>query len=268
MNTHEHRRRQLLADYRDAIAPHDDDAARAWARLQSSPDDATPEPLARPGRGAWWWGLAALAAAAAAVWLARPAPDARVAAAASDRELSEHVSRDADASAVWGAAPTGAPMPAELPRLHVDPTGSSVPVRAPSPREPSPASSAPTDELSAAASGPREPPAPADAPRAADAIVPADAARPGDSLRAELDAIAQAREALDRGEPKLAIARIAEHRRRFPAGALAIEAAAIRAAALCRSGAPAQGRAEARALLERSEAAAYRALLRESCGLQ
>jgi hypothetical protein len=89
-----------------------------------------------------------------------------------------------------------------------------------------------------------------------------------DPLRAELDAIAAARAALERGDLDGALARVTTYRRRFPDGVLAIEARAIGAAARCRRGPLEDGRAQARAVLVDPGAAAYRDLLRVACDLQ
>ena len=89
-----------------------------------------------------------------------------------------------------------------------------------------------------------------------------------DPLRAELATIQAARSALGRGDVDDALARVASYRRRFGDGALAIEARAIGAAARCLKGPIATGREQALSLFAVVEAAAYRELLREACGLQ
>lgn len=70
-------------------------------------------------------------------------------------------------------------------------------------------------------------------------------------LAAELATIEAARAALLAGDPAEALARLAEHARRFPRGALVEEAAAAQIEALCQSGARARARGEAEAFARR-----------------
>lgn len=79
---------------------------------------------------------------------------------------------------------------------------------------------------------------------------PADAR--GDSgLAEELALVRAARAAIDAGDGETALARLAEHARRFTDGQLAIDRQALRVEALCKAGKGAQARAEA-TLFERA----------------
>ena len=89
-----------------------------------------------------------------------------------------------------------------------------------------------------------------------------------DPLRRELALVESARAAIERGDHPAALARLAEHARAFPSGALRPEARALRAIALCASDRAAQGRGEARTLLGDAEVSLFHARLRAACELQ
>ncbi len=77
--------------------------------------------------------------------------------------------------------------------------------------------------------------------------------------------IARAIQARRSGEPEAAMAAIAEHERRFPDGALAIERKVERVRALCAAGKPEQARGEARALARAHPERVAVAALGEGC---
>jgi type IV secretory pathway VirB10-like protein len=175
-----------------------------------------------------------VALAAAAVLLAmRAGPDR--AARLQDRESSH---------SNYGATP-----PSEAPTVHREPPAVSPP-RAATPAviavEPEPPRLAPVQRAA-----PRKP-----------------AKADEDPLHAELRVIEAARAALERGDHDTALARAGEHRRRFPTGALALEARSLRALALCGAGRWMQGRGEARMLLSDDPTSPYRDRLREACELR
>jgi hypothetical protein len=229
MSGSEERMRALVTGYRRAIAPAMVDRARIWNRLEL--DES---PTVRPaGRVAIVVGV--VVAAAAGVLLFAMRPSAQRSAEVRDRDASQSVD--------------------EVPERAVD----SAPQREP----PAPAIAAPP--LPAVVPVPESPPATLRKPR----VPPTRAAAPAeDPLRAELRLIEAAREALERGDYDATLARIGEHRRRFPDGELVLEARSIRALALCGAGRWMQGRGEARSLLQESTSSPYRDRLREACDVQ
>ena len=86
-----------------------------------------------------------------------------------------------------------------------------------------------------------------------------------DPLVRETSLLRQAEASLRADEPAEALDVLGEHAREFPQSSLAVERAALRVIALCRSGKQAQGRGEA-ALLERHAASKpYRERIRRAC---
>lgn len=226
----EDRMRALMTGYRRDIAPRASDRVRVWERLEAEAPDAH-ESRARP-RAVVIAGLVALAAAIVLLAM-RAAPD-------RSAQLREHES----SSSVYEATPAS-----ETPTVRRD----------------APRASAPTSPAPPVIAVEPEPPRPAPMRRAA-SVKPAPVHE--DPLHAELRVIEAARAALERGDHELALARAGEHRRRFPQGALALEARSLRALALCGAGRWMQGRGEARALLSDDATSPYRDRLREACDLR
>jgi outer membrane protein assembly factor BamD (BamD/ComL family) len=76
---------------------------------------------------------------------------------------------------------------------------------------------------------------------------------------------ARARAALIDEQPEQALARLAEHARRFPEGVLSEERQALRAVALCEAGRDADGDAAAQAFLREHPQAALAQRVRSAC---
>lgn len=113
------------------------------------------------------------------------------------------------------------------------------------------------------------PVAPAGAgPRGAPPPVALAPAGPGDALAAETALLAAARGSLD-SDPAAALARLDEHARAYPKGALAEERDVLRVEALCRAGRFEEGRRRGDALLAVHPAGLYasrlRTLLHQGC---
>ena len=229
MSGSEERMRALVTGYRRAIAPAMVDRARIWNRLEL---DESP---VRPARGRIAIVVGVVVAVAAGVLLFTMRPSAQRSAEVRDRDASQSVD--------------------EVPERTVD----SAPQREP----PAPAIAAPP--LPAVVPVPESPPLAIRRPRVPPtrAVVPTE-----DPLRAELRLIDAAREALERGDHDAALARIGEHRRRFPDGEIVLEARSIRALALCGAGRWMQGRGEARSLLQDSTSSPYRDRLRDACDVK
>lgn len=125
-----------------------------------------------------------------------------------------------------------------------------VPTRAPADREPAPTHAArpdrPVPQDSSIAPATPVPPDSSTAPAPASPVAlpvsrdsspaPLPRARPGDALADELALLEPARAALIAGDARTALRLADRHRRRFPAGTFAQEAAAARVEALCRLG--------------------------------
>lgn len=88
---------------------------------------------------------------------------------------------------------------------------------------------------------------------------------PGSTLAEESRLLKQARSALVDAQPEQALARLAEHARRFPAGVLTEEREALRAVALCEAGREADGDAAAQAFLREHPQAALAERVRSAC---
>lgn len=85
------------------------------------------------------------------------------------------------------------------------------------------------------------------------------------ALAAEVELITAAKTALDTGDPDVALARLADHARRFPDGQLASERRGYRAIALCEAGKPAAGRGEARLFLDAHPGSPLAPRVRRAC---
>lgn len=225
----EDRMRALMTGYRREIAPTSRDRERVWDRLET----AEVEPAPAPPRVAV---IAVVGALAAAIVM--------LALGVVDGTMADH--REVPTQSVDEAA--------------ADPDVHTISRDAPVAELPAPSQPARTPLL-------RDEPAVV-SPRVQRPHVRPDATTAEDPLRAELPVIAAAQDALERGAYDDVLAHVAEHRRRFPTGALAREGRALRALALCGAGRVAQGRGEARALLRDDPSSPYRDRLRDRCGLQ
>ncbi len=88
---------------------------------------------------------------------------------------------------------------------------------------------------------------------------------PIDLLQSEAAGLRSAHEAMQRGEPGLALALVAEQNRTFREGALGQEREAVRILALCHSGRSAEARAAARTFLETSPRSPLVPRVRATC---
>jgi len=91
------------------------------------------------------------------------------------------------------------------------------------------------------------------------------AAPEGSSLAAETRSIAEARNALDAGEPARALKLLDRHSAAYPEGFFGEEAAALRIIALCRSDELLAGRAAASEFFQAYPSSALRARVRDAC---
>jgi RNA polymerase sigma factor (sigma-70 family) len=87
------------------------------------------------------------------------------------------------------------------------------------------------------------------------------------ALAAEVAIITAAKTALDGEDPDTALARLADHARRFPAGQLANERGGYRAVALCEAGKYAAGRGEARVFLAAHPGSSLAPRVQRACDL-
>ena len=198
--------RELLAAYRrDRPGPHG--RARNWpavrARLEPRPRGEGRHPFTL----AWWFGGMALALAAAVLLLVHAlfvAWQATHVGRAPVPEANDVVVSTSTPETAATATPTvvPAPLPSTTTRPPEPPAPTPVPVQRPR-------VAAPTNA----------PPAPAE------------------TSSAELALVGAARTALTDRDWSTTLASLDEHARRFPGGVLAEERAALRAIALCRSGA-------------------------------
>jgi hypothetical protein len=85
------------------------------------------------------------------------------------------------------------------------------------------------------------------------------------SIQSELELIRSAQKNLHRGDASAALALLAEHARRYPAGALSEEREASRVFALCKLGNAAGARAQAERFLRRSPSSPFAERVRASC---
>jgi hypothetical protein len=112
-------------------------------------------------------------------------------------------------------------------------------------------------------------PVPAKAARARPAPPASDrssrAPRTTPDLEGEARLLEQADADLRRGDANAALARLAEHAARYPAGALREEREGVRVVALCRAGREAEGRAAAERVLARSPRSALATRIRAAC---
>ena len=230
--------RAMLAAYRDAhelpeaardriwSVVGDEDAPAPTLDADERPKSASYPAAARPRSARWLgWGMGALAAAAVLLlaWqlggtLAERRRATRTPGAAVMQGDGGAAQGHARPRASRSTAPSG---------TEPAPPGTE-PVPAPSTVEPTAAPSTPLDS-SPAPSSPRGAPA---RPRRADAATP----EPTSTLAAERELVAEAWRALALGETDRALDTAAEHARRFPAGLLSPERAAIETIARCRRG--------------------------------
>ena len=87
-------------------------------------------------------------------------------------------------------------------------------------------------------------------------------------LEGEARLLEQADADLRRGDANAALARLAEHAAKYPAGALREEREGVRVVALCRAGREAEGKAAAERFLARSPHSALATRIRATCGGQ
>jgi hypothetical protein len=91
-------------------------------------------------------------------------------------------------------------------------------------------------------------------------------ALPMDTMGPELALLAQAREAVARGDLAGAREVLAQHQQQFPRGILAPERSVLSFLVACRSGQAASVRTQVRAFLDRSPRSPYAVSLRAACG--
>jgi hypothetical protein len=112
--------------------------------------------------------------------------------------------------------------------------------------------------------------APVPAKGRARSVAPADrssrAPRTTPDLEGEARLLEQADADLRRGDPHAALAHLAEHAARYPAGALREEREGVRVVALCRAGREAEGKLAAERFLARSPRSALATRIRAACG--
>lgn len=211
---------RMLAHWREAEAMPRAAKRRVGRAIEDAPHRSAPRPVA-----AWAWAVA-LAAAVLLLWWGA------VRLQQSPREA--HGSQAADVVTPPGPAvldaPSDRPIPAELAPV--------IPSTAPVDRDASPAAG-------------RAPPRPAAPPD--DRPSDANDDRPNDDAKArslrERELVVEAWSALASGDPDTARRRAEEHRRTFPAGALAPERDAITVIAACKLRAP-DAAARARAWID------------------
>ncbi|HVJ15429.1 MAG TPA: tetratricopeptide repeat protein [Polyangiaceae bacterium] len=94
---------------------------------------------------------------------------------------------------------------------------------------------------------------------------PARATAPARSIQSELELIRAAQKHLHRSEARAALSLLADHARRYPAGALSEEREASRVFALCQLGDVAAARTQAERFLRRSPNSPFAERVRASC---
>jgi hypothetical protein len=104
---------------------------------------------------------------------------------------------------------------------------------------------------------------PAELPRPAP--TQASAAGPGDALAKEAKLLSRAQAAMRDGDPERALAALAEHARRFPAGTMQLERDALHVIASCEL--DPQNASHAHAVLADPRAASYASRIRRACKL-
>jgi hypothetical protein len=244
---------RLLAQYRDAVEPSEQELAAVWRDVSDpdaaprilAPRRARSAPPAAPRRGlrlAVGGGLVALAAAVAIAWWIGSTSRRAAAVAEDDGSQAPY---GVEAHERGGRAVRGEP----------DRAASVAPTSAGSQSVEGADASMP-----AAASGPaREPSSSAAASRSRSRST-----KP-DTLAREAELLRRAEALLRSDDHAGALDVLAEHAREYPQSSLAVERAALRAIALCLRGNEAQGRGEA-VLLERHAASRpYRERIRRAC---
>lgn len=248
--------RALLAAYRDAheipaaakdriwsVVGAEDAPAPAYDPLEH---DAAPPPRRASGRERWLvWGAATLAAAAVLLlaWqLGGTLAERRHATRTPDAAVMQGGGSSPQGRASAGARARSEALSAELPVAAHAPVASdstTVPGAPGTPGmssvtpDPSPTAAASRSTGSGGASSSKaEPSRSQPGSDAAEPTIPA----PGSTLAAERELVARAWRALALGETATALDAAAQHARRFPAGLLAPERAAIDTIARCRRG--------------------------------
>lgn len=248
--------RALLAAYRDAheipaaardriwsVVGSEDAPAPAYdppedeGRAARSNDAALPQRRAS-GRGRWLvWGAATLAAAAVLLlaWqLGGTLAERRHATRTPDAAVMQGGGGSPQGRASAGARARSEALPAELPAAHaVASDSTTVPGTPNATPDPSPAAAASRSTSSGGTSSSKA--EPSRSQPGSDPAKPTTPA-PGSTLAAERELVARAWRALALGETATALDAAAEHARRFPAGLLAPERAAIDTIARCRRG--------------------------------
>lgn len=179
------------------------------------------------------------------------------------------------------SAPAAAPIAAPA-RTAFAPDEAPAPALTPpvAPAQPQPAATPPAARRAAAVAAPVRGSAPVPAreeesvaaehavasavPQAPENTVPAAVAAPADGLQAELALVRAAHDALRAGRPDVALERMEQHRRDFPAGALAEERDALRVSAICALG-RADAATEARTFLASHPESPFVARIRDAC---
>jgi hypothetical protein len=196
------------------------------------------------------------AAAAVAVGVALSWPNAKVQVPAPQVSVPRAAVPASAAPAEAPAAPAAAP--AVAPPVAIPATPATPAVTPEEMASPGPAAVA---ERPAAAR-------PAPAPRQTKIATPEAPPRDGDTsgnLDEELRLVSAARAALKLGEGAAALQRLVEYQQRFPAGALTVEAQALRVDALCAAGDRAASAEAAEAFLKRWPESPLSARVRAAC---
>jgi hypothetical protein len=201
-----------------------------------------------------------LASAVGGTVAVAPWEPAEPAAAVEARASTEHAPRPIGPRVV-------ADRPAVAPSLEPTPPSEPVLALAP-PAEPAPIATTQTAAprvVVRPAAPVRSVPAPLAAePAVEPAPVEPVAAAPS-TLAEEVRLLSSAQRALNEGDPTTALARLAEHGRRFPAGTMAEERDAARALALCRAGRRDEAQAAAARFLADRPTSPLAARVRASC---
>lgn len=169
-------------------------------------------------------------------------------------------------SAADHALEVAQPAPAEIPEVIEEPSPSPSPVVDEEVIPPTTASAVPAPRAPPrgpiATRSPREPSTLA--PPALVVPEPAPVASPS-TLAEEMRILRSAQSALSAGDPDSALARLAEHARRFPTGAMVEEREAARIVALCRAGRREEARTAAATFLRERPTSPLAARVRTSC---
>jgi hypothetical protein len=259
----------MIAAYRQEESLPTDVRERVWDRVEGDVDGAAPVASATPGSSAAKWGVVLFAAAAviAAVVLGAQALTPTQESTGTPQQAPYGVTGE----------PEGGVVEEEKP-LHVERMPVAAPSPPPAPEMPAAIEAAPIEPTPAVepevrTSKPRtrrapprtdaRPTEPAPALDPAPAIEPAPA--PVDTLAEETRLLERARRALHASRPGDALVILDECKRRFPAGRLAPERAALRAIALCDAGRSDEGSTAADAFLAAHSGHALASRVRRAC---